>query len=169
MAIPILDEIEKFITEHGSAPILDRHIELLKTEIAASDKKIVALAEKVVAFEKQLAISASENKKLKTETQKLKIIIQDYENREKISEAAKEKSFHNILLNDIEIKILLYLASNKNKTSQQIAAAIDITDTVIDYHLVEMNGKGLVVSYAPGLWCSEHKGNKYLIENKLIS
>lgn len=140
------------------------------TDILKDIPLSAVLRERLADQETKMAALEAENTTFKKANSDLKSLVvnlrQEIQRRDDIIQ--KEKS-HDNLLSDIEVKILLYLASNNNKPSKQIAAAIDITDTVVNYHLVEMNGKSLVASYAPDIWCLEHKGRKYLIENKLIS
>lgn len=61
MSIPILGEIERLITEHGSATILKEHLALLQTnlgllkdEIAKREKENVDLRSRVAELEQQL-------------------------------------------------------------------------------------------------------------------
>jgi len=158
MAIPFLDEIEKLINEHGSAPILKERLGLIQDKAAEFERKFNLLTKENLVLRHENAKQKADNTRLITENMALKERLKAY-----------EQPRHDNLLNDIEVKLLLYLASNKNKTPKQIAEAIGITDAVVDFHLAEMSGKGLVSVYAVDLWCLVHKGLKYLIENKLIS
>ncbi len=62
MAIPILSEIERLINERGSAAILQKHVSLLKEELALIDKKIKDL-------ESTNSNLVSENKQLNHQVQ----------------------------------------------------------------------------------------------------
>jgi cell division septum initiation protein DivIVA len=65
MAIPILSDIERWITEHGSSVILKEHLALLqaklgalKDEVAKREKENADLKARVAQLEKQLASTA---------------------------------------------------------------------------------------------------------------
>lgn len=85
-----------------------------------------------------------------------------------------------IKLNDIEIKILLFLSkyqTNQEVTPEQISKFLNIEETIIEFYINELKIKNLInkvhVIYANDFndyytWSLTHTGRKYLIKNKLI-
>ena len=69
MAIPILTEIERWITEHGSAAILKEHLSFLqaklvalKDEITNRERQNASLKAQVAELEQQLAANSATEK-----------------------------------------------------------------------------------------------------------
>lgn len=157
MAIPILNEIEKLINEHGSAVILKERLALAADQYAALERKIIELE----ANSKQ---SKMENKSLYLKLEQAELKIRDLE--EKLIER------HNLPLKEIEINILKSI-SEKPKTAKEIAQQISSQEETIRYYLEELKTKNIIVSsYVPlgvgDIWSLEQLGRKYLIENDLM-
>lgn len=74
MGIPILGEIEKLITEYGSATILKERIGLAKDQYSALEKELSASK----ARESELQ---TQNLRLKLDNEQLKTQVRDLEDR----------------------------------------------------------------------------------------
>lgn len=74
MGIPILGEIEKLITEHGSATILKERIGLAKDQYSALEKELSASKTR----ESELQ---ADNQRLKLDNEQLKVQMRDLEDR----------------------------------------------------------------------------------------
>jgi cell division protein FtsB len=80
----ILNDIEKFINEHGSASILRDNIAFVRDQFAALERENAILKQKIVDL-------TAENEVLKTKIQNLELIIRKYdEDRTKVSEQSKK-------------------------------------------------------------------------------
>jgi len=146
------DELEKFINEHGSSPILRDNVAFLREQMAELIRENIALKNK-------LSVRTSGN---------------DKQDSMEIGNPPGKRPFHdNIPLEEIRLKILVYLTSNRSKTAVQISEAIEISEHIIAFQLLEMKRDGLVafehVDTIGYCWYLEQKGRKYLIDNGLIT
>ena len=112
MSIPLLKEIEKLITEHGSAAILRERIALANDKYAALESDI-----KVIRSENQLL--RSENEALKLDNSKFREQVRAF--KEKLSDS------HQLSPPEIEQKIVFYLENNPKSSIKQISQANGIT------------------------------------------
>lgn len=145
---------EKLIIEHGSAVVQEKHIALLK--------------EQFLLLEKENASLKTENNALKNEIVNLKKKISLY-----------EKSSHVITVDEVELKILMYLASQEHDkiSPKDISENLGINNQVTTFHLGNLKDKQMVESrqiapfdHSPKrFWSLSQGGRRYLIENKHIS
>ncbi|MCK4827440.1 ArsR family transcriptional regulator [bacterium] len=158
----LLDFFDRFIVEHGSAKIQEKHIALLKEQVTVFDRKFLLLESDNRDFR-------AENEKLKANNLNLK--EQNIELEKKLKNY--EQPTHDSPLDEIEVKILVHLAKREARTTAQISEEMKISEPIIAFHVEEMKGKGMVTSeHVPTLgdcWYLEQKGRKYLIVNKLIT
>jgi FtsZ-binding cell division protein ZapB len=157
----LFDPLERLINEHGSAAILRDHVALFKDQLVILKEKFTNLETEKHSFE-------TENQNLKTENAILKNKIQTY-----------EKSLHDILLSETEVKILLFLAKQENIdiTPEHVAQSLNINLQIITFHLQDLGAKKLVKDrpIAPfnfslkRFWSLAQEGPRYLINHKLIS
>lgn len=155
------DLFGKLIIEHGSAIIQEKHIALFKDELMILGKKLTESDSRIEQLE-------SENQNLKTENTILKKKIQSY-----------EKSTHEILLSEIEIKVLIFLAKQEHAeiTPEHIAQSLNTNLPVISFHLEDLRAKKFIESrpvapfdHSPRrFWSLAQEGRRYLIKHKLIS
>jgi hypothetical protein len=90
----ISEQLQKLITEHGSATILRDHLALFKDQVALLEKKEASLE--------------SENAILRAENDELKKKIQKY-----------EKHTHDNLLDENKIKILTFLSNQQDRLTAE--------------------------------------------------
>ena len=167
MAIPILGEIERLITEHGSAVILKERVAQLREQMELLEKK-------ATAFER-------ENEELKTKCITLEGQVtnlrQEIQRRDDVIQ--KEKS-HSERLEEVREKILLAVAQNEDATDQYIAQITGVTALISTYHLEELKAlKMVTVSYTMGSdwagtsgstnWSIKQPGLSYLVAHGLIA
>lgn len=162
MAIPFFGEIEKLINEHGSATILKERISLANDKYSALEKKTIVLESKVSELQ-------SENERLKMDNIQLR---QEIQRRDDIIEKQKNNAFHDNLLEEIKVKILLYISKQSN-TADEISAELQVGIEVIKFHLNELKDSAMIsaehISMGVGnVWSLEQSGRKYLILNNLI-
>lgn len=157
MANPITtlsDLFSKFIVEHGSAVVQEKHIALLKEQFALLEK---------------------ENTSLKTENKDLKHKIINLDKQIK----SYQKSDRKIALSDDEIKVLCFLAEQTSDdiSPEIISSSTNMSLQVIQFHLDNLKMKKMIGNrpIAPfdhstkRYWYLEQQGRKYLIENKRIT
>ena len=157
----LFDPLEKLINEHGSAAILRDHIALFKDQLAI-------LKEKFADLEAEKKNLDTENQKLRTENATLKKKIQ-----------SNEESSHDIILTEIETKILLFLAKRElaNITPDHAAQSLNMDLQIIRFHLEDLRAKKLIEArpIAPfddspqRFWSLAQEGRRYLISHQLIS
>ena len=152
MAIPVLGEIERLITEHGSAAILKERVAQLREQIDILEKKALSL-------EKQNLALDGENEKLKAERDTLQLQVvnlrQEIQRRDDIVQ--KEKS-HGVRLEEVKEKILMAVEKNQGATNQQIAQAAGVSKTVATFHLEELKKTKMVRDSEPR-HCGAHRGS----------
>ena len=151
----LTDLFTKLIVEHGSAVVQEKHIALFRDQLITADKKS--------------ALLESENGSLKTTveqlTKKNEIL------RRKIQEY--KQSSHDNLLDDIKVKILLFMTRYEEVYVQNVAKNLEIGLQTAQFHLDELCDNEFV-SYSLVIGESttyflDHGGRKYLVENGLIS
>lgn len=79
----ILGPLEKIIIEHGSAVIQERHISLLKSELAVLEKRIAELDIENTALNAKIEIIETKFKKSQIDNEELRTKIKQYENASK--------------------------------------------------------------------------------------
>ena len=124
----LFDPLERLINEHGSAAILRDQVALFKDQLSI-------LKEKFTVLEAENETLKTENQNLKAENTILKKKIQTY-----------EKSSHDILLSEIEIKILLFLVRQEQTdiTPEHISQSLDANLQIINFHLEDLKTKRLI-------------------------
>ncbi len=152
----LFDPLERLINEHGSAAILRDHVALFKDQLSI-------LKEKFSILETENMNLKMENQNLKTENDQLKEKIQIH-----------EKPTHNNLVDEIKLKILLYLSKRQRQTIDiEIAQAFNIDLQLVKFHLEELEQNKMVHGTSavgqPRQWSLVQEGRRYLIKNKLIS
>ena len=157
--------ITDLIKDLPLAPILRERLIDSERQMAALEKENAILEAENAALKEKLQISEAKAKKLEG-------IINNYENREKISEATKEQFLHSNPPDETEAKILLFLANNGPMDIAQISVALAINNHKVEFHMLEMKEKGMVSSRinfdSDDIWTLDQAGRKYLVENNLI-
>lgn len=128
------EQLQKLINEHGSSTILRDHLALFKDQVVSLEKKNLSLRPNVLDLKSEKGV-------LQAEIEKLKAIIKNHEKQASIRKIAEQQTLHDNLLSEVEINILLYVATNASKNSTQIAEAMGIAETIIDFHLLGMKEK----------------------------
>jgi phage shock protein A len=77
----LLAPLEKFITEHGSAKIQEKHIALLKEQYSILEKENIKLTTENKALQSKISVLESEKQALIKESENLRKKIQTYERR----------------------------------------------------------------------------------------
>lgn len=161
------EQLQKLINEHGSAAILRDHLALFKDQAVLLEKKNIELTtknaelmSKITVLETEITFLNEKLEKLTKDNEKLRAKIQNY-----------EQPAHNNPLDEVKVKILLFLSSNNECTSEKIARFLNIDSQVIKFHLEKLKKSKMIKykSYFPSSWYLTQEGRKYLIENKLIS
>lgn len=150
------DLFSKLVIEHGSAVIQEKQIALFKDELAILGRKLSESDLRIQQLE-------TENQNLKYENEQLKKKIQTH-----------EKPTHNNLLDEIKVKILLFLSKQQDRlTAEDISHSLNIGIQIVKFHLEELEKYRLVHGAlyvgSPRDWLLVQEGRRYLIENKLIS
>lgn len=159
MGIPVFSEIERLITEHGSAAILKERLALAADQYGVLEKKIPI-------FANENAQLKSENASLRLDLEKAQEKIRDLE--EKLIER------HGQRLEKVRENILDILSSIDEASATQIAGILHIKEVVVEYHLNELNaGTDPFISasrsvHTPTTWHLNQPGRAYLIKHNLI-
>ena len=126
------------------------------------------IREQLASAEKKITSLESENANLQSQVHELR---QEIQRRDDVIQ--KEKP-HNNLLDEIKIKILMFLSNQGDRvTADQIAYALTFGSQIVIFHLKELKDNHMIsdshTMNAPTKWLLAHEGRRYLIENKLIS
>ena len=161
----LLDGIERLINEHGSAAILKERIDLANDKYSALEGKSSELEQKITMLE-------AENETLRLNLEKAEIEVQ---NLKKYTEKTQGE-----YLNEIEEKILAFVANHENATEQHVAQAVGVDVNVASFHLEELRN-ATMVSYSVVMgsdwlgtanhteWAIAHAGRGYLITHGLVT
>ena len=119
-------------------------------------------------MEKENSILKSENGVLKSQIIELR---QEIQRRDDVIQ--NEKS-HDALLDEVKVKILLFLAAQREPmVADRISQAIKVDIQIVLFHLKELTHEKMVNDLlnmiSPTSWLLAHEGRRYLIEHKLIS
>jgi len=153
--------LDKLIIEHGSAVVQEKHIALLKEQLSLVEKENAELKAQKQSLE-------AENQALKNKNINLKKKINIY-----------EQPSHIITIDEIELKILIYLAIQEHDkiSPEDISKSVDIKLQMAIFHLNNLKNKQMVDSrpiapfdHSPKrFWTLSQNGRRYLIENNHIS
>ena len=157
MGIPVLGEIERLITEHGSAAILKERIELAKDQYAALERKVSVLQE--------------QNTKLQGEKDRLE--LDNYKLKEKVGNLEKQIAGAHGELAPEAVEIIKFLATNGGRhTVPQIARAIGVHPTRAEHFLNELTeGDYLYVAYnamSPTTFSIGDQGMAYAVKHSIV-
>ncbi len=108
----LLDDIEKIIDEHGSAPILKEHLSLIQDKAAEFERKFKLLEAEIVVLRQESAEQKADNERLEAEYAALRECL-----------TALKQSFHNAPFSE-QIQILTLLS----KTPMDIDELISFTN-----------------------------------------
>lgn len=156
----LFSPLERFITEHGSAMIQEKHIALLKEQFAILERENTKLNARLEKSEYEKQILKTENKNFKKENIQLKKKI------ESIQENLLDKGQISIL------QCLATLPSDKMMPVSSIVSTCNLSKKVVNYHLVELEEDSMIECdfVENELYCClSHDGLGYLIKHKLIS
>lgn len=159
----LLDQIEKLINEHGSAPILKERIALANDKYAALEKKVTVLETKVLVLE-------TENTKLQKEKERLDLNLRQAE--VKIRDLEKQFSdSHSQHLDETAVQILTLIAQPDCDTETLIEQS-GLHPQELEYLLNELaQQKYLDRGFTPRdepYYTLKQKGRKFLIEHHLL-
>jgi alanyl-tRNA synthetase len=160
------EQLQKLITEHGSAAILRDHLALFKDQVVILEKKAALL-------ESENAVLKTENGNLKTRTQQL--TEENEELRRKIQ--SYDQPTHCNLLDEAKINILKLLFKQDKLVTQQIAQSLNFEIQTAKFHLEELKVNNMLshnltrdkLGSPMMTWSLAQEGRRYLIENKLTS
>lgn len=160
MAIPLFGEIERLITEHGSAVILKERVAQLREQMELLEKKTTTLER--------------ENEELKTKTVTLECQIANLKQEiQRRDDVIQKHESHNGHLEEVKEKILTLLAANDSYT-HAIAQALNISSQVATFHLEELEEKQLIyrslsMTGQEYPWELAQEGRRYLITHGLLA
>jgi len=153
--------IDRLITEHGSASILEKHIALLKDQATLIEKKLLL-------FESENRVLREENERYKTENSHLDNENVDLKNKLK----AQKQTSQDISLPEEQKEILVLLA-NSDMMESKIIAAIGRGGESVRFDLEELREAELIESqHVPTLGPSfglTQSGRRYLKKNGLLN
>jgi hypothetical protein len=148
----LIDLVNQFITEHGSDPILEKYITLLKDKAEEFERKFLLSDSEILALR-------NENELIKAENANLNEKLKTY-----------EQPAHDIVLHDEQNQVLILLA-NSGMNENEIIAKIGRTQELVPFNLEELRVAGLIesVSMAGIVFFSlTQDGRRYLKKNGLI-
>jgi DNA-binding transcriptional ArsR family regulator len=157
MGIPFLGEIERLITEHGSAAIL-------KERLALANDQYSALEGKLTDAKSRADELASDNERLRRE---LHDAMEQLRALQAQSVGRKGER-----IEEVREAILRFLSERDDVTSAEIARNTGKHEQLVTYHLTEMEEQDLVhasySAYGETDWSIAHEGRGYLIRNGLL-
>lgn len=163
------EQLQKLITEHGSAAILREHLALFKDQVVVLEKQSVALEKKIAVLESDKLLMHTKMKDLEVINEQLK---------DDNSDLRKQAETHNNpvasgSLGKIKERILLFLATEHDDvTAEQLAQAISVNSQVVLFYLEELKQTKMVYdmlnTMRPTRWRLWHEGRRYLVERSLI-
>ncbi len=153
----------KLVIEHGSAVITEKNLAFLRDQLTAAEKEITALTNGLEESETENKALTTENHNLKDENLQLKQKIKAY-----------EQPAHNNLLDEIKVKILMFLATQLDPVfADRVSQAVAINIQIVVFHLNELKNTKMVTALLNARiatrWLLAHEGRRYLIEHGLIS
>ena len=163
MGIPILSEIERLISEHGSAAILKERLALASDQYSALEKKLVETNLRNEQLE-------SENSGLRLELEKAQEKIRNLE--EKLVER------HGQRLDEIKEKILCFLAQHEEISEPHITRDLGLGEPLTKFHLDDLKTAKLINITAlmamtgrprPPTWRLTQEGRRYLATHGLLA
>lgn len=146
------EQIQKLITEHGSATILRDHLALIKDQVVALEKKVQQLE-----FEKQGLMA--ENHRLEVQITDLK------KEKDALNQNLSESEDYS--LTDIHCRVL-DLLFQKPSSVRRICGQLSLATEEVNYYVHELYNEGLVdppAPYAHGEeeWRISQDGRKYIM------
>jgi len=151
----IFGEIERLITEHGSAGILRERLELAKEQHAALEKKISEL----MAENKTLRQKVEQFQK---ENEKLKQLVESHTN----GPSNFDDNTHKILK--------AFFNHSDDISLDEVAASVGIDKAMAMYYFDLIREAGFIIQtraeysdLAPAKYSITAKGRKYIVENKI--
>lgn len=165
----LLDGLEKLINEHGSATILKERIALANDKFSALEKEFAASKQQVTDLKTRVTELETENQSFKLDNEKLR---QEIQRRNDESEKEKEKS-HGNSLEEIKVKILIYMANYEETYVGSVASALGIGLQTAQFHMEELVDANMInmSCYFGGesTWYLAQDGRKYLVRSNLIA
>lgn len=162
----LTDLFSKLIVEHGSAEVQAKHIALFKDKLALADKKISELETENTSLKSQLENVETTIQTLTKENEELRSKIQEYEN-------PTNQPSHGNLLEEIKVKILLFMSKYEEVYAGSVASALGIGIQTATFHLEELLDANMIsMSICMGdesTWYLVQEGRKYLVRNGLIT
>lgn len=156
------EQLQKLINEHGSAAILRDHLALFKDKVVLLEQKAASLESENVILKAKLDNSESDFNKSQKDNEELRSKIQQY-----------EQPSHGVLLEEVKVNILLFMAKHEEVYAQHVASALKIGLQTAQFHLEELQETNLVSSsYCTDEetpWYLAQGGRKYLVRNNLIT
>jgi septal ring factor EnvC (AmiA/AmiB activator) len=155
----IFSEIEKLITEHGSAAIL-------KERIALAEDQYAALERKLSDAEARLQKTEAERERLGLENGKLAEKVQNLE--EQLLARRGQR------LEEEREKLLIALSSRPEALAPHLAQSLGISEQRVTFHLEEL-AKARLISAArfytsrPTIWRIAQDGRAYLASHGLLT
>ncbi len=159
MAIPIWSDIEKLITEHGSATIKQAHIELLREQIAIRDRRITDLTNQNGTLESRI-------NDLELEAKNHQRLIDNLTKQTQQTKPTTEDR------HDIQHRVLLLLSDGNEHPTKKVAIHLDIREQLAKYHLTELLKDDMVRPVSYGFdndhWQLWPNGRDYLAKRDLL-
>lgn len=160
------EQLQKLINEHGSAAILRDHLALFKDQVLLLEKENLRLSNETSAYKTNEEKFNSDIEHLKKENEELRSKIQKYEQPTK-------QSSHSDLLEEIKVKILLFMSKYDEICAGNVASALGIGLQTATFHLEELLDADFIsASYSmceEPSWYLAQNGRKYLVRNGLIT
>ena len=162
MAIPFLAEIEKLITEHGSAAILRERIALANDKYATLERKVGNLESEAADLKRKVSELEAENKGLRVNKKELESELQQF----------KDSKLHGSRLEELKEKILVAISQEDGITTSEIARLVSISKTSTEVHLDELLQASLAkpilrANDQESPWVLNQAGKKYLVQHGL--
>lgn len=157
MAIPFLSDIERLITEHGSAAILRERITLINEKYSTLEQKVIDLEGQITHLRGKISDLETENSSLRLKKHELEVELQQF----------KDSKLHGGRLEELKEKILVALLNEDGITSSAIARLLSISKLSAEVHLDEMLQASLAkpilrVNNRESPWVLNQAGKKYL-------
>ena len=155
MILSLAEQLQKLITEHGSAAVLRERLALLKDQIELLEAKVlllegenVALKQQIVSLTDQARILSEENVVLEATNVKLHKLAEELrgeiQKAKDLPQQRLEHDSHDNLLDETKVGILKLLFDADKLEPERIAQALGIGVQAVLFHAEELLKLGYI-------------------------
>jgi DNA-binding MarR family transcriptional regulator len=138
------EQIQKLITEHGSAAILRDHLALIKDQAALLEKKAAELMTENATLAAKIGVLQTKIEESEANAQLLKDRNEQLAKQIDVYNKPTEKCAPNNLLDEVKANILTLLFKHDNLRTEDIAEQLNYETQTTQFHLEELKSKNMI-------------------------